>query len=1024
MTSARRPAQARRIARRSPIRLLPLAAAAFALLAAFAPAQDAASAPAAQEPDASPQLFFAPQRRALVVGAGAYEHLGRLRYANSDARAISRALVEQLGFEEKHVRLLTDDGDDPELTPTAGHLIGELEHLLADPRRNASDLFVFYFSGHGIGLPEGDFLMPTDARQESAARVGLPVKEIVDRLASANMHNVLVVIDACRSGEANSFGRELWQLADAARISVVLSCEPGTRSYEDATRGHGVFTSELLRALGDPSLRDARSGARWASRVMASASAGVSAWSAKREPRQNPAVWTDPTRDVLLDAALPEGGPEFLLADAERLDPQAYLAAVADVASQYFVTNRMPECIEVLKAAEQVAPLPPELSQLLSASLIVLGRSVEAARVLQELRVSAPDSIYALASYVADVTGATPPAERAAASRALWDSGAELPVDLIVLMVQAHLQGGSGAEALALAESVLGQMSEGTRDQAYLSAVVSILRRSGPDPDMEMARAEALPGRIPATEFIRMDRVFYAVGTAGIPAGLVLLDDAISKWPEQGMWYAQRAWYRRMMAPRVADLSAAVDDARAALERPLDPVHIWLAVRAAGVAAPSMHALIKVRAAEHPLSWMAQISEVFARQPENLREEVEAVSRLSPRPALVYTAFTRLTLDAIIEQQDAAMQRVAPNSPEAANISGQTIEALQSLFHRILPMAADFGGDPDAWQLLFELSQRMLQYEAFVRLFERQFAADIDAGRLAESLVPLYARACLNTGRLERFRQVTRSLLRDSTDADILIWQEALFLACAGRNEEARVVLGDRREPRSSAWTATAAELRGLLAIRSGAAADPRAELPAGTPERLLPMAVRALSLRALGDHAQAEILTLKVEELNSAEAFFVVIACLAARPQADPREEALRAAMFQPGNPIVASISYLGKPDLTAFVDTYEFEVDFEVGGSEAVGSTVTLTILPDGRVLGALINAQGGAAVVQGKLDAYGNLEAQAKVSAGALTILAKLAPRVFYRDYSLLAEQGQALHVIAADGIPHVWRGRLRP
>jgi len=1015
-TRAPRPLSARTIAAGCAALLL--------LTAAGAQEPAAGSAAAAQGPAEAPQLFFAPQRRALVVGAGDYEHLGRLRYAGGDARAVSRALIEELGFEEKQVRLLTDDGDDPEMTPTAGHLIGELEALLADPRRNASDLFVFYFSGHGIGLPEGDFLMPTDARQESAARVGLPVKEVVDRLAGAGMRNVLVVVDACRSGEANSFGRELWQLADAARISVVLSCEPGTRSYEDATRGHGVFTSELLRALGDGSLRDARSGARWASRVMGQAAAGVSAWSAKRQPRQNPVVWTDPTRDVLLDATLPEGGPALLLADAGRLDPQAYLAAAADVASQYFFTGRMAECVEVLKAAEQVAPLPPELSQLLSGSLIALGRSVEAARVMQALRLSAPDSIYALASYVADVTGATPPAERAAASRALWDSGAEMPADLIVLMVQAHLQGGSGAEALALAESVLGQMTAGTREHAYLSAVVAILRPGGLDPERELARAEALEGRIPATELIRMDRVFYAVGTAGIPAGLELLDDAIRRWPDQGMWYAQRGWYRRLLAPRVADLAPAVADARAALERPLDPVHLWLAVRAAGAAAPSLHELIRTRAAEHPLSWMAQIAEVFARQPEMLREEVEAVSRLSPRPALVYTAFTRLTLDAIIEQQDAAIQKVPPGSPEAAQIGAQTIEALQSLFHRILPMAADFGGDPEAWELLFELSQRMLQYEAFVRLFERQFAGDVNAGRLAESLVPLYARACLNTGRLERFRQVRASMLRDSTDADTLAWMEALFLACRGRDAEARAALGERGAPRSGAWTATAAELRALLAIRAGGAGDPRALLPAGTPERLLPMAVRALSLRALGDHEAAEILTLKVEDLNSAESFYAVIACLAARPQADPREEALRAALFQPGNPIVAEISYLGKPDLAAFADTYEFEVDFEVGGTEAVGSSVSFTILPDGRVLGARINPQGGAAVVQGRMDAYGNLEAQAKLSAGSLTFLAKLAPRAFYRDYALLAEQGQALHVIGADGIPHVWRGRLRP
>ena len=194
-----------------------------------------------------------------------------------------------------------------------------------------------------------------------------------------------------------------------------------------------------------------------------------------------------------------------------------------------------------------------------------------------------------------------------------------MPVDLIVLMVQAHLEGGSGAEALDLAESVLSQMSAGTRDQAYLSAVVSILRRSGPDPEQELARAEILPGEIPMTSLIRMDRVHNAAGTRGIPAATALLDDAIQRWPEEGRWYAQRAWYRRLQVTCAADLEPVVDDARAALERTLDPVHIWLAVRAAGCRASELKVLVSARAAEYPLSWMAQIADVFARQPQDLK---------------------------------------------------------------------------------------------------------------------------------------------------------------------------------------------------------------------------------------------------------------------------------------------------------------------------------------------------------------------------------------------------------------------
>lgn len=172
----------------------PCQAGLFLALAPLAWAKQAAPEPSARTPD----LRFAPQRWALVIGANDYEHLGALRYARDDARAFAAALEEHLGFSAEGVKLLSDDAQDPELLPTAGHVLGELEVLLGDPRRTRSDLFVFYFCGHGAGLAEGDFLLPTDACLETAARLGLPVKEVVERPTRAGMSNVLVIVDACR----------------------------------------------------------------------------------------------------------------------------------------------------------------------------------------------------------------------------------------------------------------------------------------------------------------------------------------------------------------------------------------------------------------------------------------------------------------------------------------------------------------------------------------------------------------------------------------------------------------------------------------------------------------------------------------------------------------------------------------------------------------------------------------------------------------------------------------------------------
>ena len=71
-------------------------------------AQQAALESSARVPD----LRFAPQRWALVIGANDYEHLGALRYARDDARAFAAALETHLGFTADGVKLLTDDAED------------------------------------------------------------------------------------------------------------------------------------------------------------------------------------------------------------------------------------------------------------------------------------------------------------------------------------------------------------------------------------------------------------------------------------------------------------------------------------------------------------------------------------------------------------------------------------------------------------------------------------------------------------------------------------------------------------------------------------------------------------------------------------------------------------------------------------------------------------------------------------------------------------------------------------------------
>lgn len=982
----------------------------------------AALALCAAQAAAAPQPFFAPRRRALVVGASDYEHLGRLRYAADDAEKFAAALTARLGFEPDAVRLLTDRADDPRLTPTAGHVIGELESLLADQRGAATDLFVFYFSGHGVGTSDGDFLLPTDARRESIARVGLPVRVIVDRLAAARMKNVLVIADACREGEANAFGAELLALGEAARIAVVLGCEPGQRSYEDARLGGGIFTAMLLRALEDESLRDPVSGALWASRVAAGAAAAVRERTASREPAQRPFVWTDATRDVLLEARPSADAAEFL-AQAGRLDPEGFVAAAGEYALLLHLDGYFAEAIEVLKAAEQIRPLAVEHAQILATALTAAGRSIEAARVLREVREADPDSLQAWIAAVTDLSGAVPPDERAAAAIALWESGLRMPLDLIVLLVDAHLAGGSGAEAAALAEQVLAQAPQGSRQRAYLAGVLAALRPGAADPVEALGIAERLPGSFPASDLLRMERVQFAVARSGPERALTLLDEAVAMWPEDGRWWAQRAWYRRQVAESVDDLDPVLADVAAALERPLDPTHLWLLARAAGGRAPDFADAFVLQAQRHPLAWQARLAAVFAAQPEDIRAAVAEVARLSPRPALVYAAMARITHDGVLEQVVRAMEAMEPDDParEAAQVA--LVESQFALYERLTPMTADFGGDGDAWALVQDLSERVLAYEAFARLIERHAGDRIAQARLPAGLARVAFRAFANAGRPHLLPEVRRSLAPGTLLADSLLWQEAIVLACAGRDAAARELLGARTRPSAPALREVAAELLLLLRLRAGDAEALRELRAAPVPEPdYLLRALRALSLRAAEEHAAAESLTLWVEEQNPGPAFFAAVAVLAERPDADPLHEAYRAASLQPGNPLTAGWSFAGDAGLAALAGPYLFRFVAAAAPVEGdlvlMDATLQLTVLPDGRALGALMLAAGEALVVQGTVDPCGNLEATVPRGAGEeverFTLLAKLAPPAVLKEYPPLRDGGQRFDLLRPDGL----------
>jgi hypothetical protein len=344
-----------------------------------------------------PSVLVPGKRWAIVIGANNYTHFGPLKYANKDAKAFAACLTDSYGFTKDNVRLLTDDSDSKS-TPTAGNILGELETVLADPTLSKNDLVVFYFAGHGVGTKSGDFLLPTDARQASVERVGVPVREVVTRLSKAGLRNVLFIADACRSGESNDFGKELRELTRNTNICFMLASEPGKPSHEDPQLGHGVFSFYLVDTLRAKTAVDPVTGAVWASHLAKGLTEKVGKHTARdTDEEQRPYIWAEEDKDVLLKldaAALPADKDLEEFAKTMKLKPEIHLVYLVAIAEEAYRAGRFKEAFSALKALGPYTPTEEQVAYLYYMCASQLGHFGMADRVRTSLLKTSATGLY------------------------------------------------------------------------------------------------------------------------------------------------------------------------------------------------------------------------------------------------------------------------------------------------------------------------------------------------------------------------------------------------------------------------------------------------------------------------------------------------------------------------------------------------------------------------------------------------------------------------------------------------------
>jgi peptidyl-prolyl cis-trans isomerase A (cyclophilin A) len=178
------------------------------------------------------EVGHAEKRVALVLGNAAYRHLPQLNNPRNDAEDVSRSL-RGLGFET----IVATDLDRGGMNAALGRFSRAVEQ---------ADIAIVYYSGHGMQFAGSNYLLPVEAKLESASDVNrfqlMPADEIVEAMRPATGARLLI-LDACRNNPVeDDLKRRLASVPGANRSAVL------TRGFARISAGDGLIIAYATQA--------------------------------------------------------------------------------------------------------------------------------------------------------------------------------------------------------------------------------------------------------------------------------------------------------------------------------------------------------------------------------------------------------------------------------------------------------------------------------------------------------------------------------------------------------------------------------------------------------------------------------------------------------------------------------------------------------------------------------------------------------------------------------------------------------
>ena len=189
---------------------------------------------------------------AIVVGINNYQHASPLAYAIHDAEETSQLLIDEFGFDEKNMILLTD------ANATRVRIIESFLSYVDETE--ADDRIVFFFAGHGHTFSghrgEVGYLVPHDGDTHSLSTL-IRWDELTRNAELIPAKHLLFIMDACYGGLAITrsllpgsmrFLKDMMlrysrQVLTAGKANEVVADSDGPLP------GHSIFTGHLIEAL-------------------------------------------------------------------------------------------------------------------------------------------------------------------------------------------------------------------------------------------------------------------------------------------------------------------------------------------------------------------------------------------------------------------------------------------------------------------------------------------------------------------------------------------------------------------------------------------------------------------------------------------------------------------------------------------------------------------------------------------------------------------------------------------------------